>query len=143
DLPQPEGGVQLTPTEIRIQPGRRVRLECRTDRPGPDLQVRFEDGRPVESDRRFVLSRPYPGYVIIEVPGGFDASTRRVVLDICAIFYSDVSDQLGTRKHLLSILTQVANPVRDDVPVGTAFLSDNSVTAYRIVRTGMTRGQKI
>ncbi|TGZ69507.1 hypothetical protein CRM22_003711 [Opisthorchis felineus] len=106
DLPQPEGGVQLTPTEIRIQPGHRVRLECRADRPGPDLQVRFEDGRPVESDPRFVLSRPYPGYVIIEVPGGFDASTRRVVLQCIgptgdkktSVIYIDTSCQPGQRR---------------------------------------------
>ncbi|VDP76034.1 unnamed protein product [Echinostoma caproni] len=74
--------VRFTPSEIRVQPGRRVHLECRTDAPGSSPTVRFADGRPISEDSRFVITRPNTETVVIEVPYGFDASTRRVVL-IC------------------------------------------------------------
>ncbi|CAH8873841.1 unnamed protein product [Trichobilharzia szidati] len=73
--------VHFTPGEIRVQPGRSFRLECVTDQPGTSPVVQFADGRPITSDRRFIISRPSTERAIIEVPAGLDARERQVILE--------------------------------------------------------------
>ncbi|TPP65235.1 Basement membrane-specific heparan sulfate proteoglycan core protein [Fasciola gigantica] len=91
---------------VRVQPGHRVRLECRTDVPGTRPTVRFADGRPISEDTRFVITRPNTETIVIEVPYGFDAATRRVVLTCesptgdskASVIYVDQSCQIGQRR---------------------------------------------
>ncbi|CAL8077304.1 unnamed protein product [Calicophoron daubneyi] len=98
--------VHFTPGEIRIQPRHRVKLECRTDRAGARPEVRFVDGRPISADPRFVVSRPAPETVIIEVPDGFPISTPRITLECIspsgdrkiATIFVDQSCQPGQRR---------------------------------------------
>ncbi|CAH8568323.1 unnamed protein product [Schistosoma turkestanicum] len=73
--------VHFTPGELRIQPGRAFRLECVTDTPGASPVLQFPDGRPITSDRRFVVSRPSTERVVIEVPGGLDAREGQVIIE--------------------------------------------------------------
>ncbi|CAH8592397.1 unnamed protein product [Dicrocoelium dendriticum] len=73
--------IHFTPREIRVQPGRPIRLECHTDTLEAVPDVRFVDGRPISMDRRFVVTRPQANRIIIEIPRGLDMATREIRLE--------------------------------------------------------------
>ncbi|KAF8571644.1 hypothetical protein P879_03753, partial [Paragonimus westermani] len=104
---QPPSRLHFTPREIRTQPGRSVRLECRLDRvESAPLIVRFTDGRQLSADRRFHVLHLAPNHVVIEAPQGFDALTRQISLECVspsglretATIYIDQSCQPGQRR---------------------------------------------
>lgn len=71
----------MTPSEIRIQPNRLFRFQCKTDDPSVAPSVQFVDGRPVTNDPRFFVSRISSNELLIEAPNGLPPNTPQIVVE--------------------------------------------------------------